>query len=75
MAVFRQRLKISGIGLAIERACERLKIRFRNRRGRRRRAKITLGQFKNQWKERWLNITGANNDSIILERPRKRISF
>jgi hypothetical protein len=41
MAAFRQRLRISGLGLVIERACERLKIRFRNRRERRRRAKIT----------------------------------
>jgi hypothetical protein len=48
IAAFRQQLKISEIGLAIERAYERLKIRFRNRKGRRRRAKITSGQFKNQ---------------------------
>jgi hypothetical protein len=47
MTVFRQRLKISEIGLIIERVYERLKIRFRNRKGRRRLAKITLNQFKN----------------------------
>jgi hypothetical protein len=48
VAAFRQRLRISGIELAIERACERLKIRFRNRRGRKRRVKITSDPFKNQ---------------------------
>jgi hypothetical protein len=48
MAAFRQRLRISQIGLAIERAYERLKISFRNRKGRRRRAKIISNQLKNQ---------------------------
>jgi hypothetical protein len=75
VAAFRQRLKISEIGLEIERAYERLKIKFRNRKRRRRRAKIISGQFKNQWKKRWLNIIGANNNSIISERSQKRTSF
>jgi hypothetical protein len=48
ITVFRQRLRISKIRLIIERVYERLKIRFRNRKKRRRRAKITPGQFKNQ---------------------------
>jgi hypothetical protein len=48
MAAFRQRLKISEIELAIERAYERLKIKFHNRKRRKRRAKITPGQFKDQ---------------------------
>ena len=52
VAAFRQRLRISGTGRVIERAYERLKIRFRNRRGRRRRVKITPGLLKDQWKER-----------------------
>jgi hypothetical protein len=52
VAAFRQRLKISGIGRIIERVCERLKIRFRNRKKRRRCAKITPDLFKDQWKER-----------------------
>ncbi len=33
VAAFRQRLKILGTGRVIERACERLRTRFRNRRG------------------------------------------
>jgi hypothetical protein len=41
IAVFRQRLRISEIELEIERICEHLKIKFRNRRRCRRRAKIT----------------------------------
>jgi hypothetical protein len=46
--IFRQQLRISGIKLIIERICERLKIKFRNRKKRKRRAKITPDQFKNQ---------------------------
>src|SRR6266536_3328069 len=42
VAAFRQRLRISGTGRVIERAYERLKIRFRNRRERRRRVKIRI---------------------------------
>jgi hypothetical protein len=47
IAIFRQRLRISEIKLIIERAYERLKITFCNRRRRRRRAEITPNQFKN----------------------------
>src|SRR6266511_5469802 len=46
VAAFRQRLRILGIGRVIERACERLKTRFRNRRKRRRRVKITSDLLK-----------------------------
>jgi hypothetical protein len=46
MAAFRQRLKISEIGLVIEQAYERLKIRFRNLKKCKRRAKIISDQFK-----------------------------
>jgi hypothetical protein len=48
IAAFRQRLKISEIELIIERVCERLKIKFRNRKRRKRRAKATPSQLKNQ---------------------------
>jgi hypothetical protein len=48
VAAFRQRLKILEIKLIIEWVCEHLKIRFRNRRKCKRRAKITPNQFKNQ---------------------------
>ena len=46
VAAFRQRLKILKTERVIERACERLRIRFRNRRGRRRRVRITPGLLK-----------------------------
>jgi hypothetical protein len=48
MTVFRQRLKFLKIELAIERIYKRLKIKFRNRKERKDRAKITPGQLKNQ---------------------------
>jgi hypothetical protein len=48
IAAFRQQLKILEIKLIIEQICERLKIKFHNRKERRRRAKITPNQFKNQ---------------------------
>jgi hypothetical protein len=48
VVIFRQRLRISGIKLIIERIYERLKIKFRNRKRRKHRAKIMPDQFKNQ---------------------------
>ncbi len=46
VAAFRQRLRILEIGRIIERAYERLRIRFYNRKERRRRVKITSDLFK-----------------------------
>jgi len=46
VAAFRQRLKILKTERVIERACERLKIRFRNRKERKRRVRITSDLFK-----------------------------
>jgi hypothetical protein len=47
IAVFRQRLKILEIELIIERVYEYLKIKFRNRKRRKHRVKVTSDQFKN----------------------------